>query len=262
MYPIVFSHHTLSYPGDLHRSYVPLILSDTAGCDSFVCTSRAAKSMACSQLERTTELLKQHGLTSTFKGRFDVLPLGVDCNRFYPRPQRACRSRFGISHKELIVLYLGRLSAIDKADLFPLALAIQQVKLRNPHMKVKLLIAGQSYGDYAQVLFRGLRAAGLERNVIFMPRVTEEEKPTLFCAADLFVSPVDNLQECFGQSVIEAMASDIPQLVSDWDGYRDLVVHDKTGFLVPTLWGNCDSDLAAAAEIFPREWHSNHYLMA
>lgn len=95
-----------------------------------------------------------------------------------------------------------------------------------------------------------------------MPRVTEEEKPLLFGAADIFVSPADNLQECFGQSVVEAMASGIPQLVSDWDGYRDLVVHGETGFLAPTLWGKCDSDLLAAAQVFPGEWKSNHYLMA
>ena len=52
-------------------------------------------------------------------------------------------------------------------------------------------------------------------------------------AADLFCSPADNLQETFGLSVLEAMASSLPVVASDWNGYRDLVVHGSTGWLVP-----------------------------
>ena len=50
----------------------------------------------------------------------------------------------------------------------------------------------------------------------------------------MFVSPSDNIQETFGLAVLEAMASGLPVVASDWDGYRDLVEHGKTGFLVPT----------------------------
>ena len=52
-------------------------------------------------------------------------------------------------------------------------------------------------------------------------------------AADLFCSPADNLQETFGLSVLEAMASSLPVVASDWNGYRDLVLHGSTGWLVP-----------------------------
>ena len=52
-------------------------------------------------------------------------------------------------------------------------------------------------------------------------------------AADLFVSLADNPQETFGITPLEAMAAELPCLVSDWDGYRDTVTND-VGCRIPT----------------------------
>ena len=62
---------------------------------------------------------------------------------------------------------------------------------------------------------------------------TREEKQLGLAAADVFCSPADNLQETFGISVLEAMASRLPVIASDWNGYRDLVQHGQTGWIVP-----------------------------
>src|SRR5262249_20758147 len=59
---------------------------------------------------------------------------------------------------------------------------------------------------------------------------------TLYAACDVFVSPVDSIQETFGLSVLEAMAHARPVVASSWSGYRDLVVHGQTGLLLKTLW--------------------------
>src|SRR5207244_1790203 len=61
--------------------------------------------------------------------------------------------------------------------------------------------------------------------------------------------PVDNLQETFGLTPIEAMACGVPQVVSDWDGYRDTVLDGVTGYLVPTVWTRCDDDLRRGVAI-------------
>ena len=44
----------------------------------------------------------------------------------------------------------------------------------------------------------------------------------------------DNIQESFGITPLEAMASSIPVLVSDWNGYRETVKNGIDGFTIPT----------------------------
>ena len=78
-------------------------------------------------------------------------------------------------------------------------------------------------------------------------------------AADLFVSPSDNIQETFGLAVLEAMASGLPVVASDWDGYRDLVVDGETGFLVPTAMVE-GATAGATARLLTGELTYDHFL--
>jgi hypothetical protein len=64
-------------------------------------------------------------------------------------------------------------------------------------------------------------------------------KPAILAAADVFVSPADNLQETFGLSLVEAMAAGLPVVAGDFSGYRDFVQDGATGFLLPS-WGPSD----------------------
>ncbi len=71
--------------------------------------------------------------------------------------------------------------------------------------------------------------------VTFLPDFKLYEKQIILAAADVFVSPADNVQESFGLTVIEAMAQGCAVVASSWSGYRDIVQHGVTGYLVPTL---------------------------
>lgn len=60
-------------------------------------------------------------------------------------------------------------------------------------------------------------------------------------ACDLLISRADNPQETFGITPLEAMAAGLPSpcIVSDWNGYRDDIVHhseaeEATGLRIPT----------------------------
>jgi len=89
-----------------------------------------------------------------------------------------------------------------------------------------------------------------------VPKPDETAKRDLYWASDIFLSPVDNPQETFGLTVLEAGAMGLPAVVSGYDGYRDLVVDGETGFLVPTLGPeSTDSIDIMAPLLFDNEYH-------
>jgi hypothetical protein len=112
--------------------------------------------------------------------------------------------------------------------------------------KLLLVLAGHpGQVNEVPVIERFCRELGLQDHVRLLPDTRERQ--LIYAAADVFVCPADNIQETFGLTPIEAMACGVPQVVSDWDGYRHTVVHGVTGFLVPTLWTRCDEDAAELA---------------
>ncbi len=77
---------------------------------------------------------------------------------------------------------------------------------------------------------------GCLKSVTIWPNPSAADKHLLYSGADIFVSPSDNIQETYGLTVAEAMANGLPAVVSDWDGYRDLVTDGENGFLIPSIF--------------------------
>ena len=50
-----------------------------------------------------------------------------------------------------------------------------------------------------------------------------------------FTSLSDNIQETFGLNPIEAMATGLPVVITDWDGYRDTLENGLQGIAIPTV---------------------------
>jgi hypothetical protein len=71
-------------------------------------------------------------------------------------------------------------------------------------------------------------------NAVFLDGRRPEIREKVWFAADVFTSLSDNIQETFGMVPIEAMAAGLPQVISDWDGYRDTVRQGIDGFRIAT----------------------------
>jgi hypothetical protein len=103
----------------------------------------------------------------------------------------------------------------------------------------------------------GATARGVR--VTFVDGTQPDTRFAVWHAADIFASLSDNIQETFGLVIVEAMASGLPVVASDWDGYRDLVSDGETGLLVPTLM--VPGATADATTRLVLETHSyDHYL--
>ena len=247
-YPITVVHHTVSYKEYLHDQFLRLLLAEPQPHDAFVCTSTAARDAIANIVDSVADAFNErYGTKLHYRGRYEVIPLGTDVEHFKPLDQREARARFDLADDDFVLLWIGRLSLIDKCDLLPLIDAFAELVQKNSGRSLTLVCAGtqrpgEQFGDVLQDYARG---AGVGDRV----RIITDQKqyapwmPELYSAADVFVSPVDNVQESFGLTPVEALACGVPQVVSDWSGYRDTVVDGHTGFLVPTYWAACHGEL-------------------
>lgn len=230
--PITCVPHSLSYWATQVRNLYK-VLPGPRPFDSILCTSRAARDYLQKALGAAAGQLQALGLQEAgYAGRMDLVPLGVRLEDFPPQDQAQAQAQLGLEPGVLTLLCLGRLTPYDKYDLTPLLGALHLLNQRHP---ARLLLAGAEDRLYGQALLETARGLGLAQRVHLFKNFESSLKPTLLAAADIFVSPSDNLQETFGLAIIEAMAAGLPVVASDFSGYRDLVAEGKTGFLVPTL---------------------------
>jgi len=170
-----------------------------------------------------------------YRARRVLVPLGVTIPSLDYGDRFLLRQRLALTPDHTIGLYFGRLSQMSKADLGPLLLALSVLSRRVTGLH--LVIAGD---DTQTNEAPRLTALAAELNCLVNLTVwvnpSAEDKHLVYSGADIFVSPSDNIQETFGLAVAEALAYGLPPVVSDWDGYRDLVTDGETGFLVRSFF--------------------------
>jgi alpha-maltose-1-phosphate synthase len=75
----------------------------------------------------------------------------------------------------------------------------------------------------------GARAFAPGVAVTFVDGMDPSTRFDVWRAADLVVSLIDNIQETLGPMIVEAIASGLPVVAADGDGYRDMVEDGQTG---------------------------------
>jgi len=229
------------------RSLQDLLLAPLRSWDALVCTSVAGRRVVEQALEARLEQIRlrfqQPALRLPPGPQLPVIPLAIDAHQpCAPGQSRAerrqwARQQLGLPPDAFVVAFVGRLSFHSKAHPLVLYRALARLAESPSAPPVVLLECGHVFNEaileaYVQLQadfpqLRCVRVGGLQP-------ASEEQKWQVLAAADVFTSPGDNLQETFGLSLLEAMAAELPLVVSDWNGYRDLVRHGDTGFLVPT----------------------------
>jgi glycosyltransferase involved in cell wall biosynthesis len=246
-----------------------LVTAPFESYDALICTSRAVAQMVREVTGAYAEDLRSRLGSSSecsslcpIRARLETIPLGVDLDRFSPASPAErvlARQSFGIADDEVVLLYVGRLSHHGKAHPFPMFQGASQAAQATGR-KVHLILAGWAAHPAVQEAFLdGARVfAGNVRTSIVDGRDTQTRR-RIWHAADLFVSPSDSIQETFGLAVLEAMSSGLAVVASDWDGYRDLVEHGQTGFLVPSAMVE-GATAAATVRLLIGELSYDHFL--
>jgi alpha-maltose-1-phosphate synthase len=213
--------------------------------DAQICPSISVQTMVQRLLDDEAAWLHEHtGAVCTNRPQLPIVPLGVDCNKLDVAPaakakhRQRWRAKWQLGEQDICVLYMGRLDLRTKANLYPmldaLELAAQQLRHSNGPT-LTLVLAGWFASEWDETT---LRAAVLQAcpslRVIFEDGRPPEAREGVWHAADLFSSLVDNIQETFGLTPIEAMAASLPVVVTDYDGYRESVRDGIDGYRIRT----------------------------
>jgi glycosyltransferase involved in cell wall biosynthesis len=249
--PLTAITHSLNYR-QIYADHLRRLLPGARPFDAVVATSQSAAQVVRRGLEALGRNLSPFmNEPPAYAGQVRRIPLGVDADYYRPQDQAPARDRLGLARDASVIVGLGRFSYFDKMDLGPLLKVMVELKQRRPDRVPILVLAGGDQEGYAAALGRQAAEMGLSGQVKLKPNLPEDKKADLYAAADVFVSPSDNVQETFGLTIIEAMACGRPVVASDFNGYRDLVADGETGFLAPTLSAPCHRGLAELSTLVP-----------
>ena len=97
--------------------------------------------------------------------------------------------------------------------------------------KVEVKIYGK--GRLREKLENLTKELKIEGKIKFKGFILNSEVPKAINEMDIFVIP--SLEESFGVAAVEAMACEVPVIVSNADGLKEVVVDNETGFVVPKM---------------------------
>lgn len=149
-----------------------------------------------------------------------VFARGVDVGLFNPSKRSATvREQLGIGAKDVLVLYVGRLS--QEKNLPLLLNAAERLARKVPG--TRMVVTGT--GPLEQKLTRAFNKSG----IVFTGVRRGEALSSLYASADLFALPSPT--ETLSLVTMEAMASGLPVLAMNAGGVRDFLMHEENSLL-------------------------------
>jgi len=218
-----------------------LLVAPVQRWDAVICTSEAVKSMVERVLKAYGEYLEQRfGNPAEPVLQLPVIPLGTDCDIFLSGEKAAAarqrmRAEHGIAEKDIVVLFVGRLNAFEKANPLQMYACVEAAAQRTG-LRFHLIQAGWFAGEFnEQAIREGANNLAPSVRHLFLDGRDPAIRREVWTCADIFASLSDNIQETFGLTPVEAMAAGLPAVVSDWNGYRDTIRDGIEGFRIPTV---------------------------
>ena len=168
---------------------------------------------------------KVQGISTYSNHRILQYSWGVDLNEFVPGPDRLGLRERLFWEDAFVVLSTRTWEPIYGLDV--LLNAFQRAYAQNS--KLRLVLLGK--GSQANTIEGWIHHHGLDR-VIYRPGiVSHEQLPDFFRACDLYLSC--SYSDGSSISLLEAMATGLPVIVTDGAGNREWVVPNENGWLAP-----------------------------
>ncbi|NBS41175.1 glycosyltransferase family 1 protein [bacterium] len=160
--------------------------------------------------------------------RMQVMPFGVDLERFRPGREDELRKEFGWRDDVPVFLFVGGLDPAHHFKGLPVLIEALKGLVDYPW---RCLVVGD--GSMRASLEANANASGLGERMKFVGNASDEDLPRYYRMADVHCFPSTERAEAFGMVALEAAATGIPCIASDLPGVRSVVLNGETGLLVP-----------------------------
>ena len=155
-----------------------------------------------------------------------LIPNGMKMSSFEVLPPKGLfRKTLGIDESQHIVLFLSRINIKKGLDLLLRAFKLYLQKNKN----AVLILAGSDDGYLAETS-KFIAENKLEKSILLVGILTGNQKLQALADADVFVLP--SYSEGFSIAVLEAMASNVPVVVSDRVGFGPQIIANNAGQIV------------------------------
>lgn len=154
-----------------------------------------------------------------------ITPFGVDIDKFKKINVEKNKDEFVIgSIKKLSPKYGMKYGILAVHHLI-------KHLIKENNIKIKYYIYGE--GEEKEELIQLVKECELEDVVEFKGRIPNSEVPIALNELDLFLGNSILDSESFGVAIVEAMACEVPVIVTDVDGFKEVVDQGNSGVMVP-----------------------------
>lgn len=196
----------------------PVVRMVLKNCDYLICNSSFTE-------KRSLEVypVKRHSVVSP----------GVDVHRFYPQHRiDNLRKNLGIGEEEIFLMTIGKF--IPRKGIRYLIEAMNVLVNERNKVRYKLRIGGR--GPLKTEYEALIANFGLQDYVDFLPYIPDDDIPSYYTEADIFVLPsiVDDRGDTEGLGVVylEANACETPVLGTDVGGIVDAIEDGVSGYFI------------------------------
>jgi glycosyltransferase involved in cell wall biosynthesis len=152
--------------------------------------------------------------------RVEVLPNGVDHERFHPVDHTVARSILGLPENKKLILFGAGFATGDKRKGFHLLVdALKTIESQVNPNNCELVVFGASSGDKSFLM-----------KTHYLGRLQDEiSLAIVYSAADVFIAP--SVEDNLPNTVLESLSCGTPVVAFNIGGMPDMIMHKKNGYL-------------------------------